>query len=63
MSSTIPDNVMSDLIIAIERMGQFTPEEAKLACEGMDRIRDEIRAVHGKVNIAVPLIRIQRDEE
>ena len=33
------------------------------ACERMDRMREELRRLHGEMNVAVDLIREGRDEE
>jgi len=38
------------------------PEEAKKACEEIDRIREQIKAKHGVLDIGVQAIRELRDE-
>ncbi len=50
-----------------ERLGalleqQQYPEAMRLACERMDRLREEIRRRHGTLDIGVPAIRELRDE-
>jgi hypothetical protein len=61
--SAIPANLMADLQDAVDKLakGIRDPEEAKNACEEMDRIREEIRAKHGVLDIGVPAIRELRD--
>ncbi len=50
---------------AIDRAleGVRDPESMRQAAERMDRMREEMRARVGNVNLAVPLIRETRDEE
>ncbi len=50
---------------AIDRSleGVRDPESMRQAEERMDRMREEMRARVGNVNLAVPLIRETRDEE
>jgi succinate dehydrogenase/fumarate reductase flavoprotein subunit len=38
------------------------PEAMKIACERMDRMREEIKKKHGILDIGVPAIRELRDE-
>jgi len=59
----IPPKLMADLQQAVEDAvnGVRDPEEAKKACEEMDRIREQIRARHGILDIGVPAIRELRD--
>jgi hypothetical protein len=61
--SAIPANLMADLQDAADKAAKGTrdPEEAKKACEEMDRIREEIRAKHGVLDIGVSAIRELRD--
>jgi hypothetical protein len=62
-NSAIPAKLMADLQDAAEKAakGIRDPEEAKKACEEMDRIREEIRAKHGVLDIGVSAIRQLRD--
>ena len=46
---------------ALERV--HDPDSMRQAAERMDRMREEMRARVGNVNLAVPLIRETRDEE
>ena len=46
---------------ALERVRD--PGSMRRAAERMDRMREEMRARVGNVNLAVPLIRETRDEE
>jgi len=50
---------------AIDRAleGVRDPGSMRRAAERMDRMREEMRARVGNVNLAVPLIRETRDEE
>jgi len=50
---------------AIDRAleGVRDPDSMRQAAERMDRMREEMRARVGNVNLAVPLIRETRDEE
>jgi hypothetical protein len=50
---------------AIDRAleGGRDPGSMRRAAERMDRMREEMRARVGNVNLAVPLIRETRDEE
>ena len=50
---------------AIDRAleGVRDPDSIRQAAERMDRMREEMRARVGNVNLAVPLIRETRDEE
>jgi hypothetical protein len=62
-TNLIPDNLMAELQRAAENASQgiCDPEGRKKACEEMDRIREEIRAQHGVLDIGVPAIRELRD--
>lgn len=69
MNATEPDlpppELMAQLQEAAERAarGERDPERFRLACESMDRIREEIRKEFGEVDIGVPAIRELRDGE
>ena len=58
-------NVDPEVQAAIDRAleGVRDPESMRQAAERMDRMRKEMRARVGNVNLAVPLIRETRDEE
>ena len=61
----IPDDVKAELQAALENLagGIRDPEKARLACERMDRLREENRTLFGEQNIAVELIRQTRDQQ
>jgi hypothetical protein len=63
-TNPIPHDLMVELQEAAESAsrGIGDPEARKEACEEMDRIREEIRARHGVLDIGVPAIRELRDE-
>ncbi len=58
-------NVDPEVQAAIDRAlaGIRDSDEMRQAAERMDRMREEMRARVGNVNLAVPLIRETRDEE
>jgi len=58
-------NVDPEVQAAIDRAleGVRDPDSMRQAAERMDRMREEMRARVGTVNLAVPLIRETRDEE
>ena len=58
-------NVDPEVQAAIDRAleGVRDPDSMRQAAERMDRMREEMRARVGNVNLAVPLIREIRDEE
>ncbi len=58
-------NVDPEVQVAIDRAlkGVRDPDSMRQAAERMDRMREEMRARVGNVNLAVPLIRETRDEE
>jgi hypothetical protein len=58
-------NVDPEVQAAIDRAleGVRDPDSMRQAAERMDRMREEMRARVGNVNLAVPLIRETRDEE
>jgi hypothetical protein len=61
--SKIPPQLLADLQDAAEKAakGERDLEAARVACEEMDRIREEIRKKHGVLDIGVPAIRELRD--
>ncbi|HZZ80082.1 MAG TPA: hypothetical protein VFE62_16330 [Gemmataceae bacterium] len=63
MQPTISPNLMADLRAAAANAakGARHPEDARAACEEMDRIREEIRQKHGVLEIGVAAIRELRD--
>ncbi len=58
-------NVDPEVQAAIDRAleGVRDLDSMRQAAERMDRMREEMRARVGNVNLAVPLIRESRDEE
>jgi hypothetical protein len=58
-------NVDPEVQVAIDRAlkGVRDPDSMRQAAERMDRMREEMRARVGNVNLAVPLIRETRHEE
>ena len=64
-TSIFPDDVKAELQKALENTkgGITDPEAAKRACDRMDRIREENRALFGETDIAVELIRQTRDRQ
>ena len=58
-------NVDPEVQAAIDRAleGVRDPDSMRQAAERMDRMREEMRARVGNVNLAVPLVRETRDEE
>ena len=58
-------NVDPEVQAAIDRVleGVRDPDSMRQAAERMDRMREEMRARVGNVNLAVPLVRETRDEE
>ena len=58
-------NVDPEVQAAIDRAleGVRDPDSMRQAAECMGRMREEMRARVGNVNLAVPLIRETRDEE
>ncbi len=63
-TSSIPPELFAELQEAAVRAlkGIRDPDLMENACRDMDRIREEIRAEHGVLDIAVPAIRELRDE-
>lgn len=59
-----PPEVRAEIEAAVRRTmsGVRDPEAMRRACERMDRIREEIRAKHGILDIGVPAIRELRGE-
>ena len=64
LATGIPPELMAELQAAADQAarGVRDPEAMRLACERMDRMREELRVQHGEMNIAVELIRESRDE-
>ncbi len=58
---TVDPEVQASIDRALE--GVRDPDSMRRAAERMDRMREEMRARVGNVNLAVPLIREIRDEE
>jgi membrane peptidoglycan carboxypeptidase len=58
---TVDPEVQAAIDRALE--GVRDPDSMRRAAERMDRMRKEVRARVGNVNLAVPLIRETRDEE
>jgi hypothetical protein len=60
---TIPPEMMAALQYAADQAakGIRDPEVMRLACENMDRLRDEIFRKHGVLDIGVPAIRALRN--
>jgi len=58
---TVDPEVQAAIDRALE--GVRDPDSMRQAAERMDRMREEMRARVGNVNLAVPLIREIRDEE
>lgn len=65
MSSTIPNEALSELARTLERvtLGSTDSETAKKSAERMDRVREELRRKFGEFDIAVPSTREYRDGE
>jgi hypothetical protein len=61
----IPSEIMAELRGAAEdaAKGIRDPERMRLACERMDRMREETYRKHGLLDIGVPSIRELRDIE
>ena len=59
-----PPDVRAELeeAIRVAMSGVRDPEAMRLACERMDRMREEIRRKHGILDIGVPAIRELRGE-
>lgn len=58
---TVDPEVQAAIDRALE--GVRDPDSMRRAAERMDRMREEMRARVGNVNLAVPLIRETREEE
>jgi hypothetical protein len=61
---TIPAKMMAELRAATDRAakGVRDPESMRVACERMDRMREDLRQRSGVLDIAVELVREGRDE-
>lgn len=64
-SPTIPPETLAEMQERAERAagGLRDPEDARRACERMDRMREELRQRIGETDIAVELIREARSQE
>ncbi len=64
-SADIPVELKSELQLALDNLtrGIRDPEAAKVACERMDRMREENRKLFGEQNCAVGLIRETHDAQ
>ena len=64
-SGPITPEIMAELQAAIERAmkGIRDPEAMRIACERMDRMREEVYRRNGLLDFAVPTIRALRDGE
>ena len=62
-TETIPsiDQELDDVLAKLVKGERRDPEAVRLACERMDRMREEIQKRVGIVDIAVPSIRELRD--
>ena len=65
MSSTIPNEALSELARVLERvtLGSTDVESARKSAERMDRVREELRNKFGELDISVPSTREYRDGE
>jgi hypothetical protein len=62
-TETIPsiDQELDDVLAKLVKGERRDPEAVRLACERMDRMREEIQKRVGIVDIAIPAIRELRD--
>ena len=62
-TETIPsiDQEQDDILAKLVKGERRDPDAVRLACERMDRMREEIQKKVGIVDIAVPAIRELRD--
>ena len=62
-TETIPsiDQERDDILAKLVKGERRDPDAVRLACERMDRMREEIQKKVGIVDIAVPAIRELRD--
>ncbi len=62
-TETIPsiDQELDDILAKLVKGERRDPEVVRLACERMDRMREEIQRRIGIVDIAIPAIRELRD--
>jgi hypothetical protein len=63
--SAIPPEILAEMQERAERAarGIREPEDARRACERMDKLREELRQRIGETDIAVELIREARNQE
>ena len=61
----IPHELLAEMQERAQRAarGIRDPDDARKACERMDRMREELRERIGETNLAVELIREARDQE
>jgi len=64
-NTVIPSDALADLEhpLHLQTTGQRDPGFQKRIGEQTEKIRQEILAEHGVLNVAVDLIRVGRDEE
>ncbi len=68
MNTTFANSLSPEIVADMERAVKLAmsevrdPEAMRLACERMDRMREEIRQKHGVLDIGVPAIRELRGE-
>jgi hypothetical protein len=64
LNGAIPTDIMAELRAATDRAarGVRDPKVMRLACERMDRMREELKHRTGELDVAVNLIREGRDE-
>src|SRR5262249_49783890 len=64
-SAAITPELLAEMQAACQRAmkGSRDPEAIRVACERMDRMREETYRMHGLLDIAVPTIRALRDGE
>ena len=62
-TETIPsiDQELDDILAKLVKGERRDPDAVRLACERMDRMREELQKKVGIVDIAVPAIRELRD--
>lgn len=68
MNTTTPDPIPADLMAALQEAAELAargvrdPDQLREACAEMDRIREDVRARHGILDIGVPAIRELRGD-
>jgi hypothetical protein len=63
-AASIPPDLAAELQEALDDLakGIRRPEKMQMACDRMDRLREENRQLFGEQSIAVELVRQTRDE-